>query len=267
MLPTGHQLVAVTPAGRRRYLEVLAAHVLAEGAVDRWELWANTDDPADLAWMDALAAREPRVRVVRGSWPLEGTLSIHRYYRGCADPGTVYVRLDDDVAWAAPGAIRKLAERRVADPAPFILYGNTLNNALTTHLHQRAGRLPATPAAGYACLDPVGWRDGPFAVALHRAFLADPNPAKWTLPDHDLTAYERCSVNVVSWLGADLIGCDVGRDEEVWLACDEPERRGRPNRIAGDCLFAHFAFFTQRPAVDAAADVLAGYRKLAGLPT
>ena len=57
----------------------------------------------------------------------------------------------------------------------------------------------------------------------------------------------------------------VGDDEEQWLAVEKPRALGRPNVVAGGLpgkLCAHFAFFTQRPTLDATS-ILASYEALA----
>ena len=51
----GKRIVVVTPAGRERYLRLLAAHVLSSPLVDDWHLWLNTRDDGDLAFMAALS--------------------------------------------------------------------------------------------------------------------------------------------------------------------------------------------------------------------
>lgn len=261
------RLVVCVPAGRRRYLELTARHVLADPAVDELRLWRNTTDAADIAWMTALATAEPRVNVHVPTWRHEGNYSIHRYFRACADPGCVYVRVDDDVVWMGPGAVAGLARYRLDHPGPFLVYGNVLNSGLTSHLHQRYGRLPpGLGRATYHCTETPAWREAGFAVALHRALQAAPDPARWVMPDWELYDYERHSINVIAWTGADAVdwAARVGRDEEQWLAVEEPRRRARPNRIAGAYVFAHYAFYTQRAGVDADPGVLAGYRALAG---
>lgn len=272
MSVSGHRLVVCTPAGRRRYLEVLARHVLADPFVDEWRLWANTEDAADLAWMDALAAEEPLVKIHRPSWPLEGNFSIHKYFPACCDPKAVYVRLDDDIVYCGRHSISNLAAHRIDHPEPFLVYGNVLNNGITSHIQQRAGQLTKKfGIVGYECKDPVGWDSGPFAVSLHRAFLDDtygpPVAGQWMINNWELWHYERCSINAISWLGRDFAAFNgtFDRDEEVWLSCVGPRERGRPNKIYGASLFVHYAFGPQRSAVDADPAILAGYRKLAGL--
>lgn len=268
MAINNNRIVVVTPAGRRRYLEILAPYVLGSRRVTVWELWANTEDEVDLDWMDALAAREPRVKVVRGTWPWNGNASIGPYFMGATDPKCVYVRLDDDVVWTSPGAIEHLADYRVAHPEPFLVYGGTVNSALTSWLYQRLGRVGTEHGVcRYEVLDKVGWEDPAFAVHLHRRFLADPVAGSWRLPRWDLLDYERHSINVISWLGSDAVrwAGEVGGDEEQYLSVVRPRQEERPCRIVDGPLFVHYAFYPQRLGVDNAPDVLSGYRKLAGL--
>lgn len=264
-----HSLVVVTPAGRRRYLEILAEYVLRESDVDRWDLWLNTETGDDIECLNELTARDSRVCIrthPRVCYPYNFG-NIHHFFPLATDANTVYVRLDDDVVFVAPGAIARLARRRLSDPRPFLYFGNILNTALSSFLHQRLGRLPPEPVAGIGCLDKVGWEDGHFAVGLHRRFLDNPDPLPWSLPDWTLVDFQRHSINAISWLGEDAVNwCDrVPVDEEEWLTVTEPERLRRPVAVAGDCFFCHYAFHLQRGFVDAAPDLLPRYRKLAGL--
>ena len=52
--------VVVTPAGRRRYVELLHRHLASQrGSFDRWQLWLNTTNVADLEYLRGLAAANP----------------------------------------------------------------------------------------------------------------------------------------------------------------------------------------------------------------
>lgn len=265
----GKRLIVVTPAGRRRYLEVLAEHVLRDPDVDEWRLWMNTTDQGDIGYVwNTLLARDRRATVRSPSWPVDGTFSIAPFFAECGDPDAVYVRLDDDVVWCGPRAISRLAAKCLADSGrAFLVFGNILNSALSSWHHQKEFRLPPEPAVGHFVMDPVGWGDGGFAVALHRRFLAAPRELHWKLADRRLDDYQRHSINAVAWRGEDAADwCPlVPRDEEAWLAHVAPKERGRPCLVSGDQVFCHLAFHTQRAAVDAASDVLEGYRRLAGL--
>src|ERR1700747_608144 len=73
----GKRIVVVTPAGRRRYMELLHAHLRgtwlrfgiasSRPLIDRWDLWVNTRDEADLAYLRGIADG-PRM-----GWIVEGT--------------------------------------------------------------------------------------------------------------------------------------------------------------------------------------------------
>ena len=54
------EFVTVTPAGRRRYLEILATHLLRNrDVIDELHWWLNTRDPHDVACIHRLADRYP----------------------------------------------------------------------------------------------------------------------------------------------------------------------------------------------------------------
>jgi hypothetical protein len=64
----------------------------------------------------------------------------------------------------------------------------------------------------------------------------------------------RFSINVICWFGEDLgrlpeIASDLV-DEEPFLTATLPKRWQRPNAVCSDALFAHFAFYSQRPYLD-----------------
>jgi hypothetical protein len=267
----GKRLVVVTPAGRRRYLEILSRYVFADAAVDRWDIWLNTRDAEDEAWIRAYCASEPRARLVQSQVPFDDApvaYRIHTFFSQATDPDAVYVRLDDDIVYAAPGAVADLALTRLTHPDPVLVYGNVANSALTSWVHQKVGNVSLyTGVCGYDVMDPVGWGSWEFAAALHDRFLMDPdrfllNFYWW------LTAFERHSINVISWLGADAARWvpHMDRDEEAWLSCVRPREEGRPCLVEGQALFVHYAFYSQRGGLDEnRPDILASYRKLAGL--
>lgn len=266
----GKRLVVVTPAGRRRYLEILAKYVLRCPEVDRWDLWMNTEDAADIAWMDELEAREPRVSCVRPDWEWDHNESIAEYYRFAAEPDTVYVRLDDDVVWVADGAIAGLARHRLEDPNPVVVYGNVFNTSFTNAVHQRRGHLTwRFGPVQKSYVDPVGWGHGEFAREAHEAFLRGEDRERWSMPNATFAGYDPQPVIAISWLGSDMADwwpeIREARTEEMTLAHFLPERLGRPNVLSGRNLFVHYATWCQRAGVDLDPTVLYRYRELAGL--
>lgn len=263
------KLVVVTPAGRRRYLEILARYVLP--VADRWDLWVNTLDGADIEWMEQLAKKYPdKVRTVHlpDPYPQFHNFRIHRFFHTATDSDTVYIRLDDDIVYVEPGALEKIKEYRVSHPEPFLVYGNVLNSGLTSHLQQRAGRLSKQwGLASYTCMDDVGWKNEKFVEDLHRKFLADPDPKKWHLIDWDLFYYDRHSINCISWLGSDCANWvnQMDADEEVWTSVVAPKLFGRPNVALGNATVVHYSFHPTRNYLDSQPWILEGYKKLAGV--
>ncbi len=250
----GYKVVVCTPAGRQRYMKVLAPRLLSDPDVDRWDVWVNTANVANLSYLRGLS-QHPKVRLVEVRDPVTEPLSfrIHKFFAHATDGDSVYLRLDDDIVWYSPGSIRRVVERRLDDPHPFLVYGNVLNSGLTSYHHQMSGRIPRSWGdCAYECMDKVSWGDPQFAVKLHGKFLDDPDPVKWHLPDHTLADYERHSINAISWTGKDAQAWarEVSFDEEAWLSHIAPRHRNRPNVTRGDTLFCHYAFYTQRDAVD-----------------
>lgn len=262
--------VVVTPAGRRRYTELLYRHLSAQRAdFDEWHIWLNTLDGADLAYFHELGARHPDwIRCVPCPVWVDGTGTICHFFRGCCDPDTVYIRLDDDVVWLEPGFVRKLAAFRREHPEYFLVYGNIVNNVVLSHLHQRFGNVGTEDGVvGYNYIDEVGWKSSAFVRRLHEAFLASAargETAKWHFPQWELADFEHVSINCVSWLGSEFaaFGGEVERDEETFIAVTKPRQLGKKNCIFGGALCVHYAFCMQRDFMDST-DFLARYAELA----
>lgn len=273
----GYRVVCVTPAGRRRYMELLAPYVLGSDLVDRYDIWMNTDHPADRAFLEKLAAL-PRVRLVaHPAGALPGVPSIGGFHPAAVDPDTIYIRLDDDVVWLEPGFFETLLRFRVDHPEHFMVMPLIINNALCSYLLQSFGKITVSQPLGTACFDRIGWRDARFALALHRLLLdliAQGAAHKLHLGAH-VTALSRFSINALCWFGRDMapLAATITAEEEMELSATIPARLGRTNCFCADTIAAHFAFFTQREKLDAAgileryAGVLAGRTELRDLAT
>ena len=120
-------------------------------------------------------------------------------------------------------------------------------------------------------MDWIGWRSGRFARLAHQSFLTDLEEGgrpRWTDVEIPLACGQRFSINVISWLGetmAALPELAIEQLEEEPLLTEElPPRLGVPNLVCNDALFAHFAFYTQRPFMDwTSNDILERYRAIA----
>lgn len=250
----GRQLVCVTPAGRARYMRELVPFILSESAVDRYDIWVNTTDPGDLAFLEALSGL-PGVRLCPlPSGRFDGSASIHQFFSGCCEPDTVYVRIDDDVVFIEQGAIARLAAFRIAHPEYFLATPVVINNAVISCLLQVHGRIPATPELQPDCMDDWGWASPQFAEALWRlalARLAADRVGELHLPDLPL-GINRFSINCISWLGERFaaFGGAVARDEEFDLTVRRPALAGAGHGLCGTAVVGHFAFHPQRRRLD-----------------
>jgi hypothetical protein len=262
----GYRIVAVTPAGRRRYMKLLAPQVLASDLIDRYDLWLNTADAGDLAFMEALPGLDPRVRLVpQPDGVAPGWDAICGFFRGAQDEDTIYIRLDDDVVWLEPGFFETLLRFRIANPHYFLVMPLIINNAVCTNLLQTCGKVAPSRHVGAACMDPIGWRDPDFALLLHRMFIDLIRRGEV----HRLhcgpreIALNRFSINVISWLGRDMkaIGGQIRLGEEEDLSNITPTRLRRANCFCTDTIAAHFAFYVQRHVVDRS-DLLEQYAAL-----
>lgn len=259
----GYRVVAVTPAGRRRYMEVLVPQILGIPLVDRYDIWVNTDDPGDRAFFDGLAAKYDRVRLVPLADGLKPqTDSIYSFHTTTLDVDTIYIRFDDDIVWLEPGFFETLLRFRVDHPEHFLVMPLIINNAICTNLLQTLGKIKPWRNVRANCLDRIGWGQPAFALALHRFFLKliDGNQTARLHCGAHLIALNHFSINCISYFGRDLaaFGGIVGVKEEEELTAVIPVRLRRTNAICADTIAAHFAFFTQRAWMDAS-DVLGRY--------
>ena len=249
------KVVVVTPAGRKRYLELLIPQIVAlQPYVDEYRLWANTTDQEDLKYMDEVAKQHSGfVKVEPLSVKHAGNLSIYSFFKNCVDSETVYVRFDDDIVLIdSPAAFVDMVRFRIANPKYFLVYGNILNNAIVSHIHQRLGNLNLDAGAtGYACTDETGWNNPRFAANIHLQVLDSPL-SRFHTRNWDLFEYERVSINCISWLGSNFAEFNglVGFDEEQWLSVDKPKTSRQMNCIFGSFVCVHYAFHPQRNYID-----------------
>ena len=187
------------------------------------------------------------------------------FFKFAIDPDTIYIRLDDDVVWLEPNLIRKLSKFREQNTEPFLVYSNTINNAMMTYLHQRMNAIDNSSLdikVEYCAFDPQGLKNPIVAEKVHNNFINKVKNNK--LDDYkfkrwNLIGYETVSINCISWLGKDFkeFEGNVHIEEEPWLSRTKPIELNSPNTI-----FAHFAFGPQREYLDRT-DILQKYENLA----
>jgi hypothetical protein len=270
------RVVSVTPAGRRRYIEILVPHLLRQRhVINEHHWWLNTNVAEDIGYLQQLCADHPgffRVCVRPFDASKTHGENIWKFFVDFAQPGTVYVRFDDDIVWMANDAVERIVKSRLEHPQPLLVLGNIVNNANCSAAHQEAGLISKRQGIVQPlCMDWIGWRSGRFARLAHQSFLTDlenGRAARWTDVKIPLACGQRFSINVISWLGetmAALPELAIEQLEEEPLLTEElPLRLGIANLVCNEALFAHFAFYTQRPFMDwTSNDILERYRAIA----
>ena len=254
------KIIVVTPAGRRRYMELLLPQLIKyieAGVVDEYHMWKNTTNQEDINWM--YSKQSNTVKVIESDIPVDGNWSIHDFFKRCIDDKTIYIRFDDDVVLLdSVEAFKSYLDFRIDNPEYFMIYPTILNNAVISHILQRTGKISLRQGiAGYLCTDSIGWSDPNFAANIHDEVLEKLNSGNtleyFHMNDWKLYYNERVSINGLAWIGSDfraLCNGIVGRDEELELSVEMPKRLGKINCIYGGFAIVHYAFFTQRERID-----------------
>ncbi len=253
-----YRIVVNTAAGRRRYMQYLIPYVLASDIVDRYDIWINTHNGADIGFFCRIAEQFPKVNLVwQPDGVVNGNATINAFYKACVEPDTIYFKLDDDIVWMEPGLIEMMVQFRIENPHYFLVSPLVINNSLSTYLLQVEDRIELDGYYGASAIHPVLWKSGEFAKELHSWFIDRYlKPGLWA--DLHIGRKEmgmtRFSINAVMWFGNEMrkfAGIVPGDDEE-FLSCIYPTVKGISNAWNGDAIVAHFAFFTQRELLDRA---------------
>jgi hypothetical protein len=227
------------------------------GIVNEYHMWKNTTDQDDIEWM--YSKQSDTVKVIEPDVPHAGNLSIYDFFKRCTNDNTIYIRFDDDIVLLDTiDAFKKYIDFRIDNPDYFIVYPTILNNAIVSHILQRAGKISLNAGiSGYQCVDDIGWKDPKFAANLHDEIIKKLEDGEtlsyFHMCDWKLYYNERVSINGISWIGSDfrnLCNGVVGIDEELELSVEMPKRFNKLNCIYGGFVIVHYAFHTQRELLD-----------------
>lgn len=280
--------VVVTPAGRKVYLEILVKYIIKaknEDQLDRWDLWLNTDVQENIDYCNYLSTTYDWINIVkldRPTWEIDfgyKMTNIFKFFKYATDVNSVYIRLDDDIVFLEPNFFNNFFKFRIDNPEPFAIFGNIINNAVVSHLHQRNKvlNIDYEGIVWYNCFDPVGTRDHIFCEHIHNRFIKDVKDKdidKWKSSFNVWRLYppnERVSVNCLSWNGksfhdlGDFIHREDHIDEEQWLSVEAPKQVNSYNLIFSGAIASHYAFCTQRELLDSNTDILKKYQELSEL--
>lgn len=251
-----YKVVVNTAAGRRRYMQYLIPYIVSCPYVDRYDIWVNTHNGADIEFFKQIAEKFPVVNLVwQPDGVVNGNASINAFYKACIESNTIYFKLDDDIVWMEPGLIERMVEFRVENPEYFLVSPLVINNSLSTYLLQLADKLRLDRYYNADSSHPVLWKSGNFAGELHSWFIANYlKTEKWEELHlgKKIMGMTRFSINAILWFGDEMkkfAGIVPGDDEE-FMSCIYPTQQGLANAWNGDAVVAHFAFFTQREKLD-----------------
>ena len=248
-----HSIVAVTPAGRRRYLELLKHYILSDQSIQEWILWDNCRDPQDRIYIDRLEKEHTKIKVIRLK-NVDGTnKSVNRFYRFCNDENAFYIKMDDDLVYLPPNFGSCLYACAIKERGQFLWWSPmVINNAICSWLLKYHSETKIDQYLSCQASDFNGWREPSFAENLHNRFIAALEARDLRLfrvPDFPVSL-SRFSINCLGFFGEDVARygdnfCPQNVDDEEWLSACLPSMVGRPGRVSGSLVVSHFAFFTQ----------------------
>jgi hypothetical protein len=273
------KVVVCIPSGRYRYMRILLSYLLAlrhANIIDRIDLWVNTDVKPDLDYFARMERTHPKVRRVHAAGQLNKVLydarrdhyqfndSINRFYSGCVEPNTLYVKLDDDICYVHDQFFTNIFTNVLArEQTNYACVGNVLNIPYTSKLLQDRGTLTdklghstGNPRCPHACTD------GFFAADLHRQVLdiiENDEVESLFFDSHYLTGRQR--IGAMAWTGESFkqFGGRVGPRDEVELTTRIPETILKPLWIVGNAMVSHFAFSHQRAYTEDNTNILGKY--------
>lgn len=263
-----HKIVAVTPAGRKEYMEVLLPQIIRQNNfVDEYHLWVNTKNPIDLEYLDQLEKKYNGFVILHKDFinhPYAGNnFNISNYWSKAKEKGVVYFRLDDDIVFIEDDYFEKMYEFKIRNPQYIMTTSNVVNNAVFDYYRQSEGKVyQSLEKMTNHCMCPVGWKDGHFAEKRHievLSYLKDKNKEILYTESREIPRGHRFSINALCWLGDDLLNITIGRDEEQFITELMPREINKSIGLLGSCISCHFAFHTQRPYLGTT-DILEKYK-------
>jgi hypothetical protein len=250
-----HNLVCVTPAGRRRYMKILIPQVLSSPKVSRYDIWLNTKDKSDLLFFEFLEKKFNNINLIeQPEGKVDGIKSINSFFKHTINPNEIYLRLDDDIVWIEPNFFETMYNKRIEDKNSFLITPLTINNAICTHLLQQYGKYQYKDYLPAICMNKTMWNNPDFAKNLHSWFLnhISHNTYETLKINDNIIALNRFSINSICWYGSDFDkfnGLILG-DEEEYLSVIKPSELSKYNKIIGDTVIAHYSFYPQRNSLD-----------------
>lgn len=269
------KVVVFTPWGRELTASILFKYLERDhkaGVVDEWHLWMNTDpdQESDRDFGYQLEKQHDWIKTFERPskevlYPKQ--MNTGTFYKYATDENTVYVRMDDDIVWVEPNAIKRLVEYRIGNKFPFVTFPIIWNNAICSYYLQMHEHMPHWwGSVGNDCMDPVGWANPVFAENIHNHLF---HCIENDLVDHlflhttiQLPIGQQFSVSSFAQFGSEYAKNPVIGEEEAWHTIGQPYEQARPNVIVPNSLISHFSFFHQREYLLNSTNILDRYREL-----
>lgn len=267
-----HKIIVVTPAGRKKYLQVLSKYILKDNAIDEWHLWDNCRNEQDRIYINSLMRQFPgKIKVVTESNTDGTNASINRFFKYTRDENCFYIRIDDDVIFLPSDFAISIYQQALLEKEKYTFWAPVIiNNAVCTYFLKLYRKIKTNVPITLQALCPMAWGNPIFAEKLHNLFLHNySNLDLFKIPDTDIPP-ARFSVNVIGFWGelskkmSDDF-CPLGVDEEDYLTATLPFLTKKPGRLVGSVVVAHFSFFTQEKYLLQKTNILEKYAKIANV--
>jgi len=256
------EVVLIIPAGRWENLSILLPHLLkVKDLFTRIELWMNACwEREDEHYIRRLINQYPGTFLLKddGMWGVIGRFQHYgRYYKTLGQDDTMYIKIDDDILWMEPNAIKNLIDTRRGNPDPLLIVGNIVNNAYCNFKHQCLGVYDKTwDLEGFRAKDNY---NGEFSEFAHNTLLNHIKRGTWDrvyrFPDDRVHGF-RLPNHVYAVYGKDI----------TWSIDDEAAptegaaSAERPVLVTGNSIFAHYAYGEQIGHMNLT-DIRARYKK------
>ena len=252
------RIVVVTPAGHRRFLEILFPYVHKQhNIIDEHHLWVNTDRTNDISYMEDIQRRDPSFyKLFYLDIPHRNTDSIYTFWKYATDINTIFIRLDDDIVYISPNLIETLVKFRIENPHYWLVYPIIVNNPMNYNfLSDWYPHIPGWPSSA----------EQTYAIHkefFHRLFHGLHN---YEFERHEVPLDKLININCICWFGADVqqFQGEVNVKEELDIAVWKPQEYQRPNCICGKAWVVHFSFAAARRTLEQRyPNLLSEYKKL-----
>lgn len=278
--------IAVTFAGRKRYLEILFPYIIKyKHHLQEYHIYVATQNKEDIDYIMQFYNKYPTfVKLFHHpqNIPFNRTNLWDMAYQNSTS-NEVYLKIDDDIVYLEESLFTDFIQFRKDHPEYILILPWIINNVITTdeptplkttwpatyqrirpliknNKHKIAHYIPNQDEI----LCPLAWKDPAFAEKVHRTFLSSlpKQPSQEVIP---LNHCEPMSIQCCAWIGTDLkqLQDTYGNiyEDEPWLTIFAPTWSNRKNCIYKDSIVSHFSYYIQEQAL-LKSDLLTLYKNI-----